>query len=59
MQPELSPDNVGSNLEQALRDLLREHTARGGATLDLPVFDGGVFLPGVGPLDASALLDIV
>ena len=59
MQPELSPDNVGSSLEQALSDLLRELTARGGATLDLPVFDGGVFLPGVGPLDASALLDIV
>ena len=59
MQPELSPDNVGSSLEQALSDLLRGHTARGGATLDLPAFDGGVFLPGIDPLDTSALLDIV
>ena len=59
VQPELSPDNVGSSLEQALSDLLRERTARGGATLDLPVFDGGVFLPGIDPLDTSALLDIV
>lgn len=59
MQPELSPDNVGSSLEQALSGLMREHTARGGATLDLRVFDGGVFLPGIDPLDTSALLDVV
>ena len=59
MQPELSPDNVGSSLEQTLSDLLREHTARSGATFELPVFDGGVFLPGIDPLDTSALLDIV
>lgn len=59
VQPELSPDTAGSSLEQALSAVLRERTARGGATLDLPVFDGGVFLPGIDPLDTSALLDIV
>ena len=59
MHPELSADTAGSSLEQALSAVLREHTARGGATLDLPVFDGGPFLPGIDPLDTSALLDIV
>ena len=51
MHPEPSADTAGSSLEQALSDLLRERTARGGATLDLPVFDGGVFLPGIDPKD--------
>lgn len=59
VHPEPSGDTAGSSLEQALSAVLRERTARGGATLDLPVFDGGVFLPGIDPLDTSALLDIV
>ena len=59
MHPEPSADTAGSSLEQALSDLLRECAARGGATLDLPAFDGGAFLPGIDPLDTSALLDIV
>ena len=58
MHPEPSGDTAGSSLEQALSAVLRERTARGGATLDLPVFDGGVFLPGIDPLDTSALLEI-
>ena len=55
----LEGTSVGSVMEQALRALLREHTARGDAPVELPAFDCGPFMPGIDPLDTSVLLDTV
>ena len=49
--------SVASVIEQALRAQLREHAARGDAPLDLPTYDCGPFMPGLDPIDTSALLD--
>ena len=49
--------SVGSVIEQALRAQLREHAARGDAPLNLPAYDCGPFMPGIDPIDTSALLD--
>ena len=49
--------SVGSVIEQALRAQLREHAARSDGPLDLPAYDCGPFMPGIDPIDTSALLD--
>jgi hypothetical protein len=56
-QAALAGMSVGAVIEQALRAQLRERAARGDTPLDLPAFDCGAFLPGIDPLDTSALLD--
>ena len=55
----LEGTSVGSVMEQALRALLRDQALRVDAPLDLPAFDCGPFMPGIDPLDTSALLDTV
>jgi len=49
----------GSVIEQAVKAKLHMHIARASTRLDLSAFDCGPFMPGIDPLDTSALLDEV
>ena len=47
----------GSVIEQAVKAQLHMHIARTSTLLELSAFDCGPFMPGIDPLDTSALLD--